>query len=280
MKKTLKIAAPILVAAVLSACGGGGDDSSTNNGGSNGGGNNGGGNTSGTTATCSGTARTSTSYDVFLPTANGIAQSSASRNVQLYGQATDNSQCISIAGSTAQADSSPGTIQVATTDNWNNAISYADPVGTTAPGGVKLNQGVILTCTNGNDMVRHAAIYNPMGTSSTFVSSNQVATTAKNTEFRSYECIQSGSTSTPGFSGTVVTFAADGSVTVADPTGNTTITASNVPSLFTQAGYNLNGKILRWYLYQLPTGAGTKQAIVHTAQRSDGTYGVDVFLNQ
>lgn len=60
----------------------------------------------------------------------------------------------------------------------------------------------------------------------------------------------------------------------------TVISAADVPSLFTQAGYNLNGINLHWYLYQLPTGAGTKQVIVNTAKKPEGTYSIDLYLTQ
>ena len=83
-------------------------------------------------------------------------------------------------------------------------------------------------------------------------------------------------------SASTVTFSsADGSVTIADGSnGTTTIAAADVPSLFTSAGYDLGGKVLRWYLYQLPVGSGTKQVLVHTSQRTDGTYNIDLFLAQ
>lgn len=263
-------------AIVLVACGGGGGSSSDSNSSSN--------TVTAPTSTqaasvCSGTMRTSTLYDVFLNTANGFTQSLASRYVGLYGQTTDSNQCISVAASTAQADTTPGTIQVVTADNWNNAISFFDPVGTSVPGGVQLNQGVFVTCTNGLDTYRHVGILNPAGSASTFVSTNQIANVVKNTTFLSYECNLSNNTTTAGRSNTVITFTSDGSVVIADGTnGTTNIPAANTPSLFTTTGYNLNGNTLRWYLYQLPTGSGTKQVIVHTNQRADGIYNIDLFL--
>jgi hypothetical protein len=265
---------------LLTACGGSDDSGNANGGGSGGtsGGTSGGSSVSG--ATCTGTSRAATAYDVFLNTADGITQQTASRNVQLYGQTTDAGQCISVAGSTAQADSSPGTIQVATTDGWNNAITYVDPVGASVNGGVKFNQGLFVTCTSGSDTFKHIGVSNP---GSTFVASDQVAAAIKDTPLVNYECVQSGSTSSPANnSASTVTFSsADGSVTIADGTnGTTTIAATDVPSLFTQAGYVLGGKVLRWYLYQLPVGSGTKQVLVHTSQRTDGTYNIDLFLAQ
>jgi len=234
-----------------------------------------------TGASCTGASRAATAYDVFLPTANGVVQSSANRDVQLYGAATDAGQCISVAASSAQADTSPGTVQIATTDDWNNAITYVDPIGTSVTGGVRFNQGLFVTCKSGGDTFLHVGISNPAGSSSSFVGSNQVATVVKDAALQSYECIQSGSTSSPGINtGSAITFSsADGSATVSDSVnGNTVIAASDLPSLFTPAGYNLNGKILHWYLYQLPVGSGTKQVIVHTAQRTDGTYNIDLFM--
>jgi hypothetical protein len=272
----------LALALLLTACGGNGDVVNADGGGTGGtsGGTSGGSSVSG--ATCTGASRAATTYDVFLNTADGIAQETASRNVQLYGQTTDAGQCISVAGSTAQADSSPGTVQVATTDDWNNAITYVDPVGTSVNGGVKFNQGLFVTCTGGSDTFSHVGVSNP-GNASTFVSSNQVAAAIKDTPLVNYECVQSGSTSSPADNSTsTVTFSsADGSVTIADGTnGTTTIAAADVPSLFTQAGYTLSGKVLRWYLYQLPVGSGTKQLLVHTSQRTDGTYNIDLFLAQ
>nr|WP_158387734.1 hypothetical protein [Comamonas testosteroni] len=279
MRKTL-VAVAAATTILMSACGGGGDNSSSDNVSNN--------QTTSTAPTtsseaaaiCSGTARASTAYDVFLPSANGIIQSSASRHVQLYGQTSDNSQCISIAASTAQADSSPGTIQVVTADNWNNVISYFDPVGVSTPGGVKLDQGLFITCTNGSDVVKHLGILNPMGTGSTFVGSNQIATVVKNTALLSYECnLDSSNNTTAGRSNTAVSFSSDGSIAISDGSnGITNISAADAPSLFTSTGYNLNGKILHWYLYQLPTGAGSKQVIVHTSQKTDGSYNIDTFL--
>lgn len=221
-----------------------------------------------------------TMYDVFLPTADGITQSSAARNVQLYGQATDNKQCIGVAGSTAQADSSPGTIQIATTDNWNNAITYADSNSANISGGIKFNQGLFVTCKGGSDAFVHVGITNPGGSASSFMNANQLATVVKNTPLQGYECIQNGSSTSPGLNTALtMTFSAtDGSVTVMDTGKPTVISAANVPSLFTQAGYNLNGIKLNWYLYQLPTGSGTKQLIVNTAKKPDGTYSIDLYV--
>lgn len=276
-KPILLIGLSLVTAAALVGCGGGGSDSSDST--SSGSGNTATPPTSTQAASiCSGTQRASTLYDVFLNTANGITQSLASRYVGLYGQTTDNNQCISVAASTAQADTTPGTFQAVTTDNWNNAIAYFDPVGTSITGGIKFNQNLFVTCKSGSDTYQHVAISNPAN-SSTFVSTNQVATIAKDSNFQSYECQTSGS---PAFTGSSVTVSSTtGAITVTDPTnGNTTIAAADVPSLFTTTGYNLNGKIIRWYLYQLPAGSGTKQAIVHTSQRTDGTYNIDLFLQQ
>lgn len=267
----------LAVSAALVGCGGNSTDTSASTGGTSGG-------TSGgvsTASTCTGTSRANASYDVFLPTASGITQSSANRAAQLYGQATDLGQCIAVSASSAQGDASA--VQVKTTDDWNNAITYADPVGTSVVGGVKFNQDLFVTCKAGGDTFQHVGVANTYGSTSTFVSTNQVATAVKDTPLQSYECIVNGANSAPGYNtGSAVTFSsADGSVTVSDSVnGNTTIAAADVPSLFSQAGYNLNGKVLRWYLYQLPSGTTTKQVLVHTAQRTDGTYNIDLFLQQ
>ena len=266
----------IALTASLAGCGGNDNDGSTSSNGSSGGSQN-----VQTGATCTGTS-TGTTYDVFMNTAIGIVQSTASRNAQLYGTATAAGQCIAIAGSTAQAGSSPGTLQAATTDDWNNAITYADPVGTSIDGGDRFNQGLLVTCTGNSDTFSHVAISNPGG-ARTFVASSQVATAVKDTPLVNYECVQSGSSSSPAInSASTVTFSsATGDVTIADGTnGVTTIASADVPSLFTQTGYTLSGKVLRWYLYQLPVGSGKKQVLVHTSQRTDGTYNIDLFLAQ
>ena len=273
----------LAVSAILVGCGGSGNDSNDSfpNGtnGGNGGSNNGG-TSGGTAGTCEGASRTATMYDVFLPTANGISQNGSSRNVQLYGQATDNKQCIGVAGSTAQMDSSPGTIQIATTDNWNNAIPYLDSSASSVSGGIKFNQGLFVTCKNGSDAFLHVGIANPGGAATSFVSTNQLATVVKNTVLEGYECIQTGASTVPGVNSSLsMTFSAnDGSVTVMDAGVPTVISAADVPSLFTQAGYNLNGIKLNWYLYQLSTGAGKKQVVVNTAKKPDGTYSIDLYV--
>ena len=284
-KYTGMIAMSIAVSAILVGCGGSGNDSSESvAGGANGGAGSGssGGTAGGTAGTCEGTSRAATMYDVFLPTANGITQNGSSRNVQLYGQTTDNKQCIGVAGSTAQLDSSPGTIQIATTDNWNNAITYVDSSAPAVSGGIKFNQGLFVTCKNGSDAFLHVGIANPGGNATSFVSTNQLATVVKNTALQGYECIQTGPNTVPGVNSSLsMTFSAtDGSVTVMDAGEPTVISAADLPSLFTQTGYNLKGIKLNWYLYQLPTGAGTKQVIVNTAKKPDGTYSIDLYVAQ
>ena len=284
-KYTGMIALSIAVSAILVGCGGSGNDSSESvAGGTNGGTGSGsnGGTAVGTAGTCEGASRTATMYDVFLPTANGITQNGSSRNVQLYGQATDNKQCIGVAGSTAQLDSSPGTIKIATTDNWNNAITYVDSSASAVSGGIKFNQGLFVTCKNGSDAFLHVGIANPGGSATSFVNTNQLATVVKNTALQGYECIQTGTNTVPGVNNSLsMTFSAtDGSVTVMDAGEATVISAVDLPSLFTQTGYNLKGIKLNWYLYQLPTGAGTKQVIVNTAKKPDGTYSIDLYVAQ
>lgn len=279
MKKTTALTGfSLAVAAALAACGGGGGGNDSPDAGGNGAA------TPPTSvqaaAICSGTARTSTTYDVFLPTAGGIAQSSASRYAQLYGPASDGAQCISVAGSTAQADSSPGTLQVVTADNWDDAISYFDPIGTPAIGGVRFDQGLFLTCAGGSDAVKHLGISNPGGSASTLVGADQLGAVVKNTALLSYECLQDGSRNTSAGRGvTTVSFSSDGSVVISDgANGTTTISAADAPSLFTPAGYDKNGNVFRWYLYRLPAGTGTKQVIVHTSRKSDGSFGLIAFL--
>lgn len=234
----------------------------------------------GTSGICSGNSRV-TNYDVFLPTVNGIAQSFASRNVQLYGQGNDNNQCISIAGSSSQADTTPGTFQAITTDNWNNIITYVDPAATSISGGIKLNQQLIATCKAGSDAFVHVAIANPQGSTSTFVGVNPIATIAKNTPMQAYECIP-GATGTAVTTNTksVLTVATNGTINVTDGTDNTAFSAVDAASLFSQAGYSANGNTRNWYLYQLPTDTGKTQVVVATAKKSNGTFGVVLFFAQ
>lgn len=267
-KPSLALALSTLAAVALTACGGGsGSDSSDSNN-----------NSTSPTQTqaasiCSGSS-TAAAYDVFLPTAAGLTLTSRTANIYEAG----NSQCVNIAGSTSQSDNSA--IQLVTTDGWNNSISYFDPVGASAvTGASKFNQNLVVTCNAGNDSIRHLAVLNSFNGTSTQVTSNHIASAVKNTAFMSYECTMNGSSVTAGRGNSGLTIlSTDGSITVTDSTGSpTSIASADAINLFSSAGYNRNGNIMHGYLYQIPAGTSSKQVVVITNQKADGTYGLTSF---
>ncbi|MCD0421053.1 hypothetical protein LOC51_27865 [Rubrivivax sp. JA1024] len=263
-------ASSLVVACALSACGGGGGGSDDDSGG--------GGATPPTVsqaaAICSGSG-TATAYDVYFPGATGITR--ASRATQVYGGASAAEQCIAVAASTAQADSAP--LQAVTTDAWEDAISYFDPTGVPVAGGIRLNQGLFVTCQDDSDSVQHLAVLSSGRVATDAVGSAQAATVARGVGFQSYGCLQDGNGVHAGSETAVATFAADGSLTVKE-SGSTalTVAAADVAALFSDSGYAVDGDVFRWQLYQLPVGGGSKQVIVHTVQKANGGYGVLAFI--
>ena len=257
------------LALALSACGG----SDGSDGGSSSGGSGGGTTASPPTAgdalsTCAGTAASTTQFDVFLNTAEGIDQSVASRTVTDYGGPSAAKQCISVAGSTAQADTTG--FQAVTNDGWDNTISYFDPTGTSASGGEQLNEQMFVTCASGQ-LFRHVAISNPTA-APTLARSGQAAALSGKT-LVSYTCpVSSGGASLDPSSKAV--FGSDGTVTVDG--GD----AMPVDSLFSSVGYTSGTKLIHWYLYQVTVGSIAKQVVVHTRYDSSNStpYNIDVFM--
>ncbi len=271
MLKTFSMVTSTIFVVALTACGGGADSSDSSND------NNGNNNTAPTqteaTSICTGTG-TNTSYDVFLPTASGLTL--ATRAATSYG--SGNNQCVTIAASTAQADTSA--IQMVTKDNWANLISYFDPIGGSAvAGGTKLDQALVVTCNSANDIIRHLAVLSTSNGTPTRVTSNQIATVLKNTGFMSYECMMTGNSVSAGRGNSNMTFSSlDGSITVADSTASPTVFASaDALSLFTNTGLNKDGNIMHGYLYQIPNGTSSKQVVVITNRKANGTFGLVSF---
>lgn len=268
-------ASALAAACVLSGCGGGGNDDSTGGGGSSGGGSSATPPSASQAATiCSGSG-SPTSYDVYFPGASGITR--ASRATQVYGGASAAEQCIAVAASTAQADNAP--LQAVTTDAWEDAISYFDPTGIPVAGGIRLNQGLFVTCQGDSDSVKHLAVLSSGRVATDVFGSAQATTVARGVGFQSYGCLQDGNGVHAGNETAVATFATDGSLTVKE-SGSTVliVAAADVPALFSDSGYAEDGDVFRWQLYQLPVGGGSKQVIVHTVQKANGGYGVLAFI--
>lgn len=293
MTKTLK---PLLAAMVaglaLAGCGGGGSDSSSSGGGSGGGSNSGGSGGGSLTASqasslCSGTGGTNSFFDVYVPTANGIYREQASDTVTAYGSSTDASQCL-LVGSTS-AHGNLNQLMIATTDAWANTIGYFEAVidgtGTTQstnplPGGIQLNQQLFVACDSSSDSVKYLGVPQSAAVGSSYIDGSVPASTvAKNVGFSAYGCVAGSSGVHAGTDTTVATFGSDGSLTVTD-SGSTalTVAAADVPSLFSDTGYTVNGTTYRWSLYQLNVGGTQKQVIVHRAQKANGGYGLLAFI--
>lgn len=294
MKRVSTLALSLTMAAALVACGGGDDSGSPGTGGTSTGGSNGGSNgtpTSPITAAqaatiCGGSSTSQTSYDVYFPGQHGITQRS-SRAVGVHGTTTDNQQCLAMAGSTAQADLNQ--LSIVTTDAWNNAINYFEYVvnglgNVTATnavsGAIKLNQQLFIACSTSSDVIKYLGVKSSTVVNSDIFGTKEAASVARNTGFTGLECkASSGGGYQVATSSTVATFGSDGGLTVTEA-GSTAlaVSAANVPALFSNQGYTVNGTTFRWALYQVPLAGGSKQVIVHTAQKADGSYGVLAFV--
>lgn len=294
MTKTLKpLLAAMVAGLVLAGCGGGSDSSSSNSDGGSGGGSNsggsggssGGGSVSATQASslCSGTGGTNSFFDVYVPTANGIYREQASDTVTAYGSSTDASQCL-LVGSTA-AHGNLNQLMIATTDAWANAIGYFEAViggtGTVQstnplPGGIQLNQQLFVACDSSSDSVKYLGVPQSAAVGSSYIDGSVPASTvAKNVGFSAYGCVAGSSGVHAGTDTGVATFGSDGSLTVTDSGSPVlTVAAADVPSLFSDTGYTVNGTTYRWSLYQLNVGGTQKQVIVHRAQKANGDYGL------
>ena len=290
MTKTLKpLLAAMVAGLVLVGCGGGGSDGSSSSGGSSGGGSNSGSSVTATQASslCSGTGGSNTFFDVYVPNASGMFREQASDTVTAYGGSTDASQCL-LVGSTS-AHGNLNQLMIATTDAWANAIGYFEAViggtGTVQstnplPGGIQLNQQLFVACDSSSDSVKYLGVPQSAAVGSSYIDGSVPASTvAKNVGFSAYGCVAGSSGVHAGTDTTVATFGSDGSLNVTD-SGSTalTVAAADVPSLFTDTGYTVDGTTYRWSLYQLSVGGTQKQVIVHRAQKADGSYGLLAFI--
>ncbi|PZP30123.1 MAG: hypothetical protein DI603_15290 [Roseateles depolymerans] len=310
MKRVSTLALSLMTAAALVACGGGSDDSGSSpsnggassggsTGGSSGSGSSGGGSGSGSgnsgstpvtaalaSSICGGSATTNSFFDVVYPGVAGIARRS-SRAVGVHGQASDAQQCLAMAGSTAQNDLNQ--LGIVTTDAWANNIGYFEWVinglGNLAAtnqvsGAIKLNQQLFIACSTNSDAIKYLGVKSSTLVNTDIFGTKEAATVARGTGFTSMECQSDGKGGYQvGTGTTVATFAADGSLTVTEG-GKTalSVATANVPALFSDDGYTVNGTTFRWGLYQVPVGTGSKQVIVHTTKKADGSYGVLAFV--
>jgi hypothetical protein len=263
MKKISTLGSALLMAAVLSACGGGGSDgggTATSTGSGTGGGSSG----SGSSSACSGSSWLTPSYDVY---AAGSA-SATSQAATYYGASMSASgQCIAVAN----------TLQATTSDGFAT-ISWSDPVGTALNGwgAARFDQNLLLTCAAGSDATRHLAVRTGAG-AAVFNGSQARIMVSNLYTFQSLECGSNGQSVNSGQ--TQLNFGVDKSATLLDSGTPTSFTASQVDQLFSSTGLTLgNGTVLRWTLYVVPVGALTKQVIVHTGSKPDGTVNVFAFL--
>ena len=266
MTKTLKpLLAAMVAGLVLVGCGGGGSDSSSSGsnsgGGSSGGGSSGGGSSSGggTASACSGNIWQTVNYDVY---ASGSA-SPVSQAANFYGASSSAStQCVDVAS----------TLQLSTTDGFNN-VSWVDN-GSTALGASaeRLDAGLLLTCSSGADTTRHLAVR-----ADGKVAAADAHAAAQGHGFDSLECSSNGGTVEAGVTSGV--FNADGTLTLTDgsvnPPETTTWSAAEVDAAFGSNGYTVtsNGvsKTFRLTLYAVPAAGASRQAIVFSATKSDGS---------
>jgi len=192
-----------------------------------------------------------------------------------YGSSsTAPTQCISLGS----------TLQVTTSDGFNQVVNWADPVANNATTvGTMLNNGNLLfTCRSGSYNTNHLAVRSDTG-AAVFKGSAARLMLGTAFAFSSLECGASGTSVLRG--ATTVAVAADlSSATITDTTSNpvsvTTFTAAQIDALFSPSGLVTgSGKTLRWVLYVVPVSTGlTKQVIVHTAVQSDGSINVFSFL--
>lgn len=289
MRKTALCSLVLL--ATLSACGGGSDDTASTNSSSSSSSGSGTSASSSTSITatqassiCSGNSSSQTFYDVYFPSEYGIAQRSV-RMVKSYGGASDAQQCLAMEGTTADANK----LNIVTTDAWNNAIGYFEyvvnglgNVTATNPvsGALRLNQQLFIACSTSSDAIKYLGVKSSATVSTEIFGTKDAASVLRNTGFTSLECKSNGAGAYQvGNGSAVATFATDGSLSVTE-SGSTTlsISAANVPALFSYLGYTVNGTTFRWTLYQVSVGSSSKQLIVHTAKKADGTYGVLAFM--
>lgn len=273
MKKAIStLALGLLMAAVLSACGGGGSSSSdaaAGGGNPSGGGTSGGGGAgSGGSSLCAGAAWQTPNFDVY---ASGSA--SPTRRVATYYGASMGaaSQCIAIAS----------TLQITTTDSFGN-VAWYDAAGAALSGGAadKFNENALLSCTSGSGATGYLAVRADTG-ASVFNGTQAALLVGNATPFLSEECNSAGTGIDNGL--TRLSFGIDKSVTVQDTTSggsSTTFTAAQVQQAFGAAGLTLgDGTVIRWTLYVVPVASGlTKQVIVHTGTKTNGTVNVLAFL--
>ncbi|ALT78804.1 hypothetical protein AT984_18035 [Paucibacter sp. KCTC 42545] len=220
---------------------------------------------------CSGNSWLAPTYDVYS-TASPTATATMAN---YYGSSsTAPTQCISVGN----------TLQVTSSDGFNQVVSWADPIANNATSvGSMLNNGNLLfTCLSGSYKTNHLAVRSDTG-AAVFKGSTARLMLGTAFAFRSLECGPNGTSTLRD--ATTVTVAADlASATVTDtttsPASVTTFTAAQLDALFSPSGLVTgSGKTLRWVLYVVPVSTGlTKQVIVHTAVQSDGSVNVFSFV--
>lgn len=204
-------------------------------------------------------------YDVYASGAINVTPRSAT----YYGASSSAaSQCIALSD----------TLQLTTTDGFANITwSDASGVGLSGNAAARFTQNLLLSCLPASDKARALAVRSGAG-ATVFSAAMAPVMVANAVPFQSLECdARSGLASGV----TQLTFAADKSVAAQDSTdaSTTLFTAAQVQQAFSATGLTLgNGTVIRWTLYAVPTGASTKQVIVHTATKPDGTVNVFAFL--
>lgn len=270
MKRISTLGLGLLMTAVLTACGGGGSssDAAAGGGNSSGGGSSGGGSGSSGSSLCAGASWQAPNFDVY---ASGSA-SPTKRAATYYGASMSAaSQCIAIAS----------TLQITTTDSFNG-VSWYDASGTALNGGAadKFNENALLSCTTGSSATRYLAVRADTG-AAVFNGTQAALMVGNATPFVSEECNSAGTGIDNGL--TKLSFGIDKSVTVQDTTSggtSTTFTAAQVQQAFSTAGLTMgDGTVIRWTLYVVPVSSGlTRQVIVHTGTKTNGTVNVLAFL--
>lgn len=260
---TISLGVALFASLALSACGGGGGSGSEP---ALGGGSGSGGGT-GAASLCSGASWLSPNYDVY---ANGSSSSTTQAATYYGANMSASSQCISIAN----------TLQITTTDAFAD-VSWYDASGNGLSGGAadKFTENVLLRCSTGTSATAHLAVRSSDG--ATVLAAAQAPVLVGNGfTFQSEECNSDGSGVDVGL--TTLKFGLDKSVSIVDTThgGSTTsFTAAQVQQAFSSTGLTLgDGTVIRWRLYLEPVGALTKQVIVHTGTKTDGSVSVLAFL--
>ncbi|MEJ6001330.1 hypothetical protein [Paucibacter soli] len=219
---------------------------------------------------CSGNSWLAPTYDVYGP----VAATATPAVANYYGSSSSSlTQCIAVGN----------TLQVSTTDGFNQIVSWADPIASNASsaGALLYNGNLLFTCSSGSYKTKHLALRSNAG-AAVFTGSAARLLLGTAFTFGTLECSATGNGTVRG--ATTLAIAADhGSATITDTTSTsaevTVFTAAQLDALFSPGGLVTgNGKTIRWVLYVLPVGGGlTKQVIVHTAVQGDGSVNVFSF---